>query len=63
MAKPCLPGGPASLNLALLKFVPQTADCWDAPNSKMVRTFAVMTSTAAGKPIGMDERCSVNRGS
>ena len=54
-ARPWFPDGPESTNLALLKFVPQTAEYWDAPNSKMVRMFAMAASIAASKPIGMGE--------
>lgn len=57
-AKPWFPDGPESPNLALLKFVPDAADYWDAPNSKMVRTFGVLASIAAGKPIGMGDHGS-----
>lgn len=54
-AKPWFPDGPDSSNLALLKFVPHTAEYWDAPNSKMVRMFAMAASVVAGKPIGLGE--------
>ena len=54
-ARPWFPDGPESTNLALLKFVPQTAEHWDAPNSKMVRMFAMAASIVASKPIGMGE--------
>ncbi len=57
-AKPWFPDGPDSPNLALLKFVPDTADYWDAPNSKMVRAFGVLASIVAGKPIAMGEHGS-----
>ena len=52
-AKPWFPDGPESPNLALLKFVPASAEYWDAPNSKMVRMFAMAASIVAAKPIGM----------
>jgi general stress protein 26 len=54
-AKPWFPDGSDSPNLALLKFVPDAADYWDAPNSKMVRGFGVIASMVAGKPIAMGE--------
>jgi general stress protein 26 len=54
-AKPWFPDGPESRNLALLKFVPDVADYWDAPNSKMVRAFGVLASIVAGKPVAMGE--------
>ncbi len=54
-ARPWFPEGSDSTNLALLKFVPHLAEYWDAPNSKMVRMFAIAMSIAAAKPIGMGE--------
>ena len=53
--RPWFPDGPESTNLALLKFVPETAEYWDAPNSKMVRMFAMAASIVPAKPIGMGE--------
>lgn len=53
MAKPWFPAGPTSRDLALLKFVPDAADYWDGPNSKMVRAFGMLASVIAGKPIAM----------
>jgi general stress protein 26 len=55
-AKPWFPDGPDSPNLALLKFTPDSADFWDAPNSRMVRAFGVIASIVAGKPIAMGEQ-------
>ena len=57
-AKPWFPDGPDSPDLALLKFIPDAADYWDAPNSTMVRAFGVMASIVAGKPVGMGEHGS-----
>lgn len=57
-AKPWFPDGPDSSNLALLKFVPDSADYWDGPNSKMVRAFGVAASIIAGKPVAMGEHGS-----
>ncbi len=57
-AKPWFPDGPDSPNLALLKFIPDAADYWDAPNSKMVRAFGVIASMVAGKPVAMGEHGS-----
>lgn len=57
-AKPWFPDGPDSPNLALLKFIPDAADYWDAPHSKMVRAFGVIASMVAGKPIAMGEHGS-----
>ena len=59
LAKPWFPDGPVSRNLALLKFVPHTAEYWDAPNSKMVRLFAMAASVVAGKPIGMGDHATL----
>ena len=58
MAKPWFPDGPGSANLCLLKFVPDAADFWDAPNSTMVRAFGLLASVVAGKPIAMGEHGS-----
>ncbi|MEO8384194.1 MAG: pyridoxamine 5'-phosphate oxidase family protein [Betaproteobacteria bacterium] len=54
-AKPWFPDGPGSLHLALLKFTPETAEYWDAANSRMVRMFAMATSVVAGEPIWMGD--------
>ena len=58
-AKPWFPDGPASSNLALLKFVPDAADYWDGPSSSMVRAFGALASALAGKPIGQGEHGSL----
>ena len=58
LAKPWFPEGPDSSNLALLKFVPDAADYWDGPSSKMVRAFGIIASVIAGKPIAMGEHGS-----
>lgn len=42
--------------LALLKFVPDTADYWDAPHSTMIRAFGLLVSVVAGRPIGLGEQ-------
>lgn len=54
-ARPWFPDGKDSNNIALLKFVPSTAEYWDAPHSKMVRMFAMAASIAISKPIGMGD--------
>jgi general stress protein 26 len=54
-AKPWFPNGPSSEHLALLKFVPASAEYWDAPNSKMVRMFAMAASIVAAKPMMLGE--------
>ena len=59
-ARPWFSEGVDSSNLALLKFVPQLAEYWDAPHSKMVRMFAMAASIAAAKPIGMGEHGHLN---
>ena len=58
-ANPWFPDGPESTNLALLKFVPHAAEYWDAPNSKMVRFFAMAASVIAGKPMGLGEHATL----
>ncbi len=57
-AKPWFPSGPDSNNLALLKFVPDSADYWDGPSSKMVRAFGMIASVIAGKPVAMGKHGS-----
>lgn len=54
-ARPWFPDGKDSGNIALLKFVPNAAEYWDAPHSKMVRMFAMAASIVASKPIGMGD--------
>ena len=58
LAKPWFPDGPESPNLALLRFVPDAADYWDGPSSRMVRAFGVIASVVAGKPVAMGEHGS-----
>ena len=55
LMKPWFPEGPNSDNLAMLKFVPDAAEYWDAPHSKMVRMAAMAASVVAGKPVGLGE--------
>jgi general stress protein 26 len=57
-AKPWFPDGPDAPTLALLKFVPDAADYWDAPSSRMVRAFGVLASVLTGKPVGLGEQGS-----
>lgn len=59
-ARPWFPDGVNSSNLALLKFVPHSAEFWDAPNSKMVRMLAIAASIMAEKPIGMGNHGNLN---
>jgi general stress protein 26 len=42
------PDGVSSPNLALLKFVPERAEYWDAAQSRMVRTFAPISAYVSG---------------
>lgn len=58
LAKPWFPDGPGSPNLTQLKFIPDAAAYWDAPNSTMVSAFGVIASMVAGKPIAMGEHGS-----
>ncbi len=58
-ARPWFPDGPESNNIALLKFLPQTAEYWDAPNSKMVRMLAMAASIIASKPIGVGDHAEL----
>lgn len=43
-AKTWFPDGPQSINLALLKFSPYAAECWDVSQSKMVSVYTMVTS-------------------
>ena len=54
-AKPWFPEGPDSPNLVLLKFIPNTTEFWDAPNSKTVRLFSLVASIITGKPVNMGD--------
>ncbi|HSH88308.1 MAG TPA: pyridoxamine 5'-phosphate oxidase family protein [Methylophilus sp.] len=58
--KPWFPDGPDSANLALLKFIPDTAEYWDAPHSSVVRLFAMAASIVAARPIGMGDHERLN---
>lgn len=58
--KPWFPEGPDSSNLALLKFVPHSAEYWDAPHSKVIRLFAMAASIVAAKPIGLGDHARLN---
>ncbi len=54
-AKPWFPDGPDSPNLALLKFIPATAEYWDAPHNKTIRLFSMAASIIASKPVNMGD--------
>ncbi len=58
LARPWFPDGPDSESLALLKFTPESADYWDAPNSRMARAFGVIASVISGTPIAMGKHGS-----
>ena len=60
LARPWFPDGPDSEYLALLKFVPESADYWDAPNSRMARAFGVIASVISGTPIAMGSHGSIS---
>ena len=59
-ARPWFPDGVESSKLALLKFVPHTAEYWDSTHSKMVRMLAMAASIVAAKPIGMGDHGNLN---
>ncbi len=50
-AKPWFPEGPSSPDLALLKVVPNAAEYWDAPHSRMVRMLVMAASVVTGEPL------------
>lgn len=54
-AKPWFPDGPDSPNVVLFKFIPISAEYWDAPHSATIRLFAMAASIIAGKPVGVGE--------
>ncbi len=55
LLRPWFPDGAESEHLALLKFVLDAAEYWDAPRSKMIRMVALAASVIAGKPIAQGE--------
>lgn len=58
-AQPWFPDGPESDTLAILKFFPQTAEYWDAPESQMVKMFVKAASVVSGKPAALGEHGSL----
>jgi general stress protein 26 len=58
-AKPWFPDGPASKHMGLLKFVPNIAEYWDAPNSRMARLAAMVASVVTAQPVGLGEHGKV----
>jgi general stress protein 26 len=53
MAKPWFPKGPNDPQLALLRVRFERAEYWDAPDSRIVRGAALVTSMASGRPVGL----------
>lgn len=51
-AQPWFPDGPQSPSLALLRFVADRGEYWDAPASRMVRFATIAAAAVAGKPVG-----------
>jgi len=60
-AKPWFPEGPDSSNLALLKFMPDSAEYWDSSHCKMVRILAIAASVISGQPILMGEHQTLGK--
>jgi general stress protein 26 len=54
-AKPWFPEGPESPNLALLKFIPASAEYWNSPHCKLVHLLAVASAAVCCKPKGVGE--------
>jgi hypothetical protein len=44
----------SDIDVVLMKFIPDKADYWNGPSSKMVRAFGTITSVIAGKPLALD---------
>lgn len=59
-ARAWFPDGPASTNLALLKFVPESAEYWDTPESRMVRLFAMAASALFARPAALGSHGKFN---
>ena len=55
LAKPWVPDGPSSPDLALLKILPHTAEYWDAPHSRMVRMFAMAAAVVTGQAVAIGD--------
>jgi hypothetical protein len=43
----------SDIDVVLMKFIPDKADYWNGPSSKMVRAFGTITSVIAGKPVAL----------
>jgi general stress protein 26 len=50
LARAWFPDGPESSALGLLKFVPDVADYWDAPQGRMQRAFGAVAAALTGRP-------------
>ena len=59
-AKPWFPDGPSSPDLALLKVVPNSAEYWDAPHSRMVRMVAMAAAVVTGQPVAIGDHDTLN---
>lgn len=54
-ARPWFPDGPDTPGLAAVAFVPENAEYWDSPHSRVVRLFAMAASMVGGQPVGLGE--------
>lgn len=69
-AKTFFPDGPRSVNLALLKFSPYSAQCWDVSQNKMLSVYNMFSSVVpslrirrtASKKINSEANTSLNCG-
>lgn len=60
-ARPWFAEGPKSLHISLLRFVPESAEYWDAPGSRVVRLVALSGSHTVDSRISVAEETSVSR--
>lgn len=61
LARPWFPDWPGGCNLALLKFMPDNAEYWDAPASRVRRMLTLAVSAVVGKPLGQGSHESLSR--
>jgi general stress protein 26 len=59
-SKTRFPNGPQSINLALLKFSPYAAECWDVSQSKMVSVYTMFASVVPSLSIGKSTSKKIN---
>jgi len=59
MARPWFSGA-EDPDLVLLRVQPRRIELWDGPDSSVMRALALATSVAAGRPIGLGERETLN---